>query len=706
MSENIEKAPNVPPFVTFVTSAVPMVFDNSLSYYEALCALWKWLQDDVVNVINNNATVTEDYIQLTNEMKEYMDNYFDNLDVQAEINNKLDEMAEDGTLTRIIKNYVDPIQEAFEAEINGEFNTYKDEVEAELGTMNTKIDNITSGAPIPVSSTADMTDTTRIYLNTNNGYWYYYNGSAWTQGGVYQAAGISDGSVTYDSLEGKLKNSLEARFDDGTYTTYNSGYVGYDGVIHQQHNPSQFYIEITLTGNEIFKYGCYYSTTFMGLVDCLYVILDEDDNVIGSLPISTTTDEFKEGYVTCPATARKIIFNANTYRVNPECPCFYILNVSSFAQKDPVEYDQLSDELKALFEPVYEEDEGEVFVDGAYFNNKQGITSISSYKIMKYDVQAGDKLKIEKTNNIYGNPVIFLGSKDSIFQLNYNDETYDIHYRVTYVPNPVINNGSLNDDIYITVPDYCDTIYISVLKSNTSFKFNKVTSYKIKVDNTTIDLSNYVTNPLDSKTLCFVGDSIIAATTAGVKGIVQLLSEDNTNTSFYNYAHDGYTIAKAEDEWSTRSIQNVLPTILSEHPDTDFIVFNGGANDIYGGSHGITLGEMVNGYNVSNVDRTSFTGGLEYIINYIYNNFPNTKPVFIVTHQIYSDNFRPYMDRAIEVCKKWGVPYIDVLHEGTLNFLISYMRDRFSVNGDGTHPNLAGYERILPLIENSLKYKA
>lgn len=112
MSDNIEKAPNVPPFVRFVCSAVPMVFDDSLSYYEALCALWKWLQDDVVNVINNNATVTEDYIDLTNEyiekfneLKDYVDTYFENLDVQEEINNKLDAMAEDGTLAALIANY-------------------------------------------------------------------------------------------------------------------------------------------------------------------------------------------------------------------------------------------------------------------------------------------------------------------------------------------------------------------------------------------------------------------------------------------------------------------------------------------------------------------------------------------------------------------------------------------------------------------------
>ena len=705
MSENIVKAPNVPPFVTFVTSAVPMVFDDSLSYYEALCALWKWLQDDVVNVINNNATVTEEYIQLTNEMKEYMDNYFDNLDVQEEINNKLDEMAEDGSLTALIKAYVDPIQEAYEAELNGEFDAYKQVVNGNIATMNTKIDNITSGTPIPVSSTDDMTDTTRIYLNTTNGYWYYYNGSVWTQGGVYQAVGINTSSVTYDSLDVTLKAGLDERFTDDTYTTYHNGYVGNDGQIHTASNISQFYIEVTLTGNEVFAYGTYYNTLYMSTDKSAYVILDESDNVLDKREVTESTNEILTGNVSCSPLARKIIFNSNTVRANPECPVFYILKISSFAQKDPVEYSQLSDELKGIFEPEYTEVEGEVYVDGGYFNGNQNIANSSGYKVMKYDVNPGDMLKIEKTNNVYANPVIFLCSKDSIFDYVWNDETYHIHYRVDWNPNPIINNGQLNEDIYITVPDYCDTIYVNVVKSNTAYKFSKVSSFKIDVDNTTIDFSNYVQNPLDGKTLCFAGDSIIAATTPDVEGIVSLLASANSTANFYNYAHDGYTIAKAEDEWSSRSIQNVLPTILSEHPDTDFIVFNGGANDIYGGSHGITLGTIASNYNPNNFDRTSFTGGLEYIFNYIYTNFEDVKPVFIVTQQIYSDNFRPYMDRAIEVCRKWGVPYIDLLHEGTLNFLISYMRSRFSVNGDGTHPNLAGYQRILKFVDNSLKYK-
>ena len=103
----IEKSSNVPPFVSYCATLIPTVFDNSLSYYEALSALAKWLQDNVVDVINNNATVTEEYIKLVEELKSYVENYFDNLDVQEEINHKLDEMVEGGTLQEIMASYLE-----------------------------------------------------------------------------------------------------------------------------------------------------------------------------------------------------------------------------------------------------------------------------------------------------------------------------------------------------------------------------------------------------------------------------------------------------------------------------------------------------------------------------------------------------------------------------------------------------------------------
>lgn len=54
----------------------------------------------------NTKTTVENYINQFNELHDYVHDYFDNLDVQEEINNKLDAMAEDGTLQEIITSYI------------------------------------------------------------------------------------------------------------------------------------------------------------------------------------------------------------------------------------------------------------------------------------------------------------------------------------------------------------------------------------------------------------------------------------------------------------------------------------------------------------------------------------------------------------------------------------------------------------------------
>lgn len=54
-----------------------------------------------------NETVAE-YIEKFTELKDFVDDYFDNLDVQEEINNKLDAMVEDGTMTEILNDTIFP----------------------------------------------------------------------------------------------------------------------------------------------------------------------------------------------------------------------------------------------------------------------------------------------------------------------------------------------------------------------------------------------------------------------------------------------------------------------------------------------------------------------------------------------------------------------------------------------------------------------
>ena len=93
------------PFKFWCQKVLPNVYDDSLSYYEYLCKLNEYL-NEVITQINTLTTNMEDYeADLTAtwlETKEYIDNYFNNLDVQQEINNKLDQMASDGTLSTLL----------------------------------------------------------------------------------------------------------------------------------------------------------------------------------------------------------------------------------------------------------------------------------------------------------------------------------------------------------------------------------------------------------------------------------------------------------------------------------------------------------------------------------------------------------------------------------------------------------------------------
>lgn len=96
---------------------------DALTDYELLCLVVKFLNDVIDNQNEQNASITnmynaflalQTYVNNTkdtledafNNLDDYVRNYFDNLDVQEEINNKLDQMLEDGILEQIIEQFI------------------------------------------------------------------------------------------------------------------------------------------------------------------------------------------------------------------------------------------------------------------------------------------------------------------------------------------------------------------------------------------------------------------------------------------------------------------------------------------------------------------------------------------------------------------------------------------------------------------------
>ena len=176
----------LPPFKGMVLQNFPFIEEDfdAITNYQLLCKVVEYLK----GIMANEELLEENVTGLYNafvSLQDYVNNYFDNLDVQEEINNKLDEMTTNGELTALIGNYVDP---------------YILAQNSRLDSMQTQINSVASGSPLVASSTSGMTDTTRTYVNTTDGYWYYYNGTDWTRGGVYQSTGIANNSIDLQKL--------------------------------------------------------------------------------------------------------------------------------------------------------------------------------------------------------------------------------------------------------------------------------------------------------------------------------------------------------------------------------------------------------------------------------------------------------------------------------------------------------------------------
>lgn len=101
-----EKVQNIINKFCYTIGIIPTSYKMSLTYEEQIIAIGHYLETTVYPAINNNAEALAELQNLFLDLKNYVDNYFENLDVQEEINNKLNQMAEDGTLQEIITSYL------------------------------------------------------------------------------------------------------------------------------------------------------------------------------------------------------------------------------------------------------------------------------------------------------------------------------------------------------------------------------------------------------------------------------------------------------------------------------------------------------------------------------------------------------------------------------------------------------------------------
>lgn len=282
---------------------LPLVYDDSLSYYELLCKM-----ADYINKLieDNKATIdnVEALYQAYNELQEYVNDFFADLDLTGEVERKLDEMVSSGEMEQLIEPVITELTQFLRNESAGQ-QAYNQETR---NRMNEQTSNLTQfclqtrniveamvGHPFGASSSADMTDTTKIYVYTGttgggltNGHWYYYDGTNWTDGGTYNAVVVEvDASL---SRPGVPADAAMAGNDVATLCRLFGSYTqsAFSTASGWRLNPS----DGLCTANESYQLKKYHVTEG----EMLYVVCDDRFQFQNAESVPSTGTSNKVGY--------------------------------------------------------------------------------------------------------------------------------------------------------------------------------------------------------------------------------------------------------------------------------------------------------------------------------------------------------------------------------------------------------------------------
>lgn len=210
-------------------------------------------------------------------------------------------------------------------------------------------------------------------------------------------------------------------------------------------------------------------------------------------------------------------------------------------------------------------------------------------------------------------------------------------------------------------------------------------------------------NPLEGKSIAFIGDSISYGTNWH-GGYGKIIGEEN-NMTVTNTSRGGATFARnaqwtLDDDGTRPCILDMAENLDGEY---DYIIVEGGINDFW--AH-VDLGNMTESFD-GGYNEDTVTGAVESIFYTIRNEHPESKAGFVIIHDPFTYDaeaeFEPFYERMKAVCDKWSVPYLDLYSQNNQETGVNvrdaeqkklYFASNDRPDGDGCHPNEQGYREI------------
>lgn len=209
-----------------------------------------------------------------------------------------------------------------------------------------------------------------------------------------------------------------------------------------------------------------------------------------------------------------------------------------------------------------------------------------------------------------------------------------------------------------------------------------------------------IRNPIYNKSVDWIGDSHMQGIVSGVNtgGFARIISERNAMT-YVNHGIGGTTMSVRPDR--TNSFVERIETYSK---DVDYVIVMGGANDTVS----VELGALTTGYSAE-PDKTTFYGACEWMCKYIMENYSDKKYGLIVPFHIASAKLSgEWGDAIVSVCKKWGMPCLDLRREAGFNLQNVALRKIYGayVGGVAQYDSTKGYNLDEQVKYEGVLYKA
>lgn len=624
-----------------------MAYNQEYPYISAERYNADWLLSEMKRVTEEWTQVEQDWKTQQDafeSLKTYVINYFNNLNITEEVNNKINSMIADGTFT----NLLTPIFNDIFAEVTElQQNTIKtNESESVSWNMLTQeVRNKMVSGSIPKINDSDIVTpyiadgavtpikTSFITMSKN----------------LFNIYGAIIGS--YMNINGVISNNKETLF---------SGFIPIkkDTTYYIQNDQSFF-------GSALFCALYNTDKSFDKTVDC---------TLVSTFLMSYTAEH--NGYIRVNATLPYMygwyvgLEPINPYRYIPYEN--YLEIPASLYKKDSVTIESTNfiHHVGSVVEPNIGG------TTGFYINSDLTLAENS-------EAAYSNVFLLQPGTYVVRHPNYWWGSNTYAFIVN--GATYQkISDLVPISMNYIVGNTTwcrftLNAPTYLVM----NYLLSEGLIINTDNDFSMLESYY------QLDSSIKVNDKLYGKSISIIGDSIAEANGSGGGGYASLLARKGMEVN--KLAVGGATIMpniKSSDgsyRWCiTENILNIV--------SADYIFIEGGVND---SSLRLKIGSPSFSF-MPPFYTDTFYGALDQLFYNAYSKFISKKIGFLIVHKMdnqYSSPNGTYYQAVVYACKKWGIPYLDLSSSAPpLYYMNPSIRNQYTVNGDGWHPNLLGYE--------------